>query len=93
VYIVMYIHSELLASITCDLFHPTITITLLVHVTLIEEHCEEAYEEALKYATHCVILSVLLSVELILYNGVLVLSSETVAAPWQNRNRSVADRW
>lgn len=89
----MYIHSELLASITCDLFHPTITITLLVHVTLIEEHCEEAYEEALKYATHCVILSVLLSVELILYNGVLVLSSETVAAPWQNRNRSVADRW
>ena len=62
-------------------------------MTLIEEHCEEAYEEALKYTAHCVILSVLLSVELILYNGVLVLSMGSVAEPWQNRNRTVADRW
>ena len=62
VYIVLYIHCVSLASVTCDLFHYTITITLLIYVTLIKEHCKEAYEEALKYATHCVILSILLSV-------------------------------
>ena len=44
----VYIHCELLASITCDLFHPAITLTLLIYMALIEEHCEEAYEEALK---------------------------------------------
>lgn len=85
----MYI---LLASVTCDLFHPTITITLLVHMALIKEHCEEAYEEALKYLSHCVILSILLSVYSILYNGVLVLSMVTVAEPQQIGGDSVA-KW
>jgi hypothetical protein len=82
----------LLASVTCDLFHPTITITLLVHMALIKEHCEEAYEEALKYLSHCVILSILLSVYSILYNGVLVLSMVTVAEPQQIGGDSVA-KW
>jgi hypothetical protein len=62
-------------------------------MALIKEHCEEAYEEALKYLSHCVILSILLSVYSILYNGVLVLSMGSVAEPWQNRNETVADRW
>ena len=91
-YIVLYIHCELLASVTCDLFHPTITITLLIYMALIKEHCEEAYEEALKYLSHCVILSILLSVYSILYSGVLVLSMVTVAEPQQIGGDSVA-KW
>ena len=65
-------------------------------MALIKEHCEEAYEEALKYTAHCVILSILLSVYSILYSGVLVLSSKwwhycdcTVAEPQQIGGDSV----
>ena len=68
-------------------------------MALIKEHCEEAYEEALKYLSHCVILSILLSVYSILYSGVLVLSSKwwqycehTVAEPQQIGGDSVA-KW
>ena len=91
-YIVLYIHSELLASVTCDLFQQAITITLLIYMALIKEHCEEAYEEALKYAAHCVILSILLSVYSILYNGIMVLSMGTVAEPQQIGGDSVV-KW
>lgn len=61
-------------------------------MALIKEHCEEAYEEALKYLAHCVILSILLSVYSILYSGVLVLSMVTVAEPQQIGGDSVA-KW
>jgi hypothetical protein len=61
-------------------------------MALIEEHSKETNEETLKYATHSVDLSILLSVYSILYNGVLVLSRATVAKPQQNGGRSVIFR-
>jgi hypothetical protein len=89
VYLVLYIHSELLASVTCDLFQQAITITLLIYMALIEEHSKETNEETLKYATHSVNLSILLSVQAILYNGVLVLSSDFTVKQAQKCLRSV----